>query len=152
MRIAAVEISDIRRCDSADTLIAKERIDEQLNRSSIFRLRRLLAPHLHMFPEEPLSQLPDSHRLAQLVTSIGGIGAAASDGPEHLLRVTPRARDHDRTELADHDPARAPLPAILDQKEALAARHHADAEAGQIGVEPDVVLLVDGEGLDASFG
>lgn len=41
---------------------------------------------------------------------------------------------------------------VLHQEESLAARHHANAEAGKVGIEGDVVLGRDLERLDRPLG
>ena len=44
------------------------------------------------------------------------------------------------------------MTSVLHQEESLAARHHTNAEAGEVGIEGDIVSARDPERLDRPLG
>ncbi|ODT74645.1 MAG: hypothetical protein ABS76_36560 [Pelagibacterium sp. SCN 64-44] len=82
------------------------------------------------------------------VTYGGGIAIAPADIAEHADSFLASDLGSDGTKLPDHHPARPTMPAILDEEEAFAAWHHADAKSWELGIENDVVFFPLVEALD----
>ena len=103
-----------------------------------------------MLLQKALAKILDRCRPSFGVPERRRISIPSTHVTEHPYGGAPCVLRRDRSELSDHHTPRAPMPTILDQEEALATRHDADAKARQLLVEDDVVLLPGLEALDES--
>lgn len=64
---STMKLSDVRRRDRANALLAEERVYEEFDRAAVFALSRRLASHGDVLFQEPRPELPDCERLPKHV-------------------------------------------------------------------------------------
>jgi hypothetical protein len=146
-----MQLRYICRRDRAHTLQSEERRDNKLDGPAVLVLRGWLASNRHVLRQEALAKLLDRCRPSLGVPERSRVSVTATHLTEHACRGAPGVFRCDRPEVPDHNAPRASMPAVLDEKEAFATRHDADAKARQLFVEDNVVLLSGLEALDSSL-
>ena len=139
----AHQLGDVGRLYRTDPLIPEEGVYEQLDRTAILSLRRGFAPGCNVLRQNrwPSSLTVTASRSAS--RSAAGSPPAPRTCPRRRVRLASGVFGCYRAELSNHDAPCSSMPAILDEEEALSARHDAYAEARQLSVKDDIVLLVD---------